>query len=324
MAAMAGYRLWFLGVMAFLAASIVGTMPASANSKYAALVIHADTGDILFDRYSTQQRYPASLTKMMTLYLLFEELEAGNVTLESKLKVSNTAAAMPASKLGVKSGSTISVEDAIHSLVIKSANDVAVVVAEHIGDSERNFARLMTQKAHDMGMRSTEFRNASGLPNTRQVTTARDMAILSQRIVQDFPQYYHYFDEHSFTWGGRTITGHNKVAEDFDGADGLKTGYTRMSGYNLATAIKRGDNRLIGIVLGGRSGYTRNAHMEKILGEAYDAIENDPELVSALHRAPPVPTMKPGPDGAGAMTLASADVPTVANSAEMQAALAEK
>ncbi|GGD04707.1 D-alanyl-D-alanine carboxypeptidase family protein [Aquisalinus flavus] len=317
--------------------ALAAVSPASANSKYAALVIHADTGDILFDRYSTQKRYPASLTKMMTLYMLFRELEAGNVDLDTPLKVSSTAASMPASKLGVTAGSTITVEEAIHALIIKSANDVAVVVAEKIGDSESRFARMMTEQAHTMGMHATTFRNASGLPNSTQVSTARDLAILSQRIVQDFPQYYHFFGETSFTWKGKTINGHNKLVDTFDGADGLKTGYTRLSGYNLATTARRGDDRLIGIVLGGRSSYTRDAHMKKILDDAYQAIEATPTLISALHREKPEPNLKPttlaklggvwpkpasGPDRP--VVMAAAEMDTVSGSPALQAQLKEK
>lgn len=286
-------KLCFLALVTALLSMVATTGTASANSKYAALVIHADTGDILFDRYSTQKRYPASLTKMMTLYLLFEQLEEGKVTLETKLTVSRNAASMPASKLGIDAGETITVEDAIHALVIKSANDIAVVVAEKIGGSETRFAQLMTEKAWAMGMRSTTFRNASGLPNSSQITTARDLATLSQRVVQDFPQYYHYFSDTSFEWDGKTIKGHNNLLGKYDGADGLKTGYTRLSGYNLATTAVRGDERLIGIVLGGRSSYTRDAHMISILNDAYSAIKDKPELLSALRREPPSPNLKP-------------------------------
>ena len=167
--------------------------PASANSKYAALVVHADSGDVLFNRYSTSRRYPASLTKMMTLYLLFEAMEAGELSADSKLKVSARAAGQPPSKLGVKSGSTIDVDTAIRALVVKSANDVAVVVSENLGGSEWRFAKTMTSKARKLGMSRTTFRNASGLPNSKQITTAKDMSILGRRLVQDFPQYFHYF-----------------------------------------------------------------------------------------------------------------------------------
>ncbi len=278
---------------AALALSGLLSAPASANSKYAAYVVHADSGDVLFDRYSTARRYPASLTKMMTLYLLFEELEAGNLTLESKLKVSARAAGQPPSKLGLEAGSTITVDDAIQALVIKSANDVAAVVAEHISGSEWRFAKKMTSKARSLGMSRTTFRNASGLPNSKQVTTARDMATLGQRVLQDFPQYYHYFAAKGFTWNGRTYASHNKLIKTYAGADGIKTGYTRRSGFNLVTTAVKGDQRLIGVVLGGRSSRTRDKHMRDILDKAFASINRKPTLIAALHRKKPAPRIKP-------------------------------
>ncbi|MCK5749601.1 MAG: D-alanyl-D-alanine carboxypeptidase, partial [Oricola sp.] len=184
------FRSVTLLTLAVLAAFLFATTPASANSKYAAYVIHADSGDVFFDRYSSGQRYPASLTKMMTLYLLFEELEAGRMTLDGKIDVSAHSAGQPPSKLGLTSGTTIDVETAINALVVKSANDVAAAVAEEISGSEWRFAQKMTDKARELGMRSTTFRNASGLPNSKQVTTARDMAVLGRRLIQDFPQYF--------------------------------------------------------------------------------------------------------------------------------------
>ena len=269
------------------------TAPAHANSKYAAFVIHADSGDILFDRYSTSRRYPASLTKMMTLYLLFEELEAGGLTMSSKLTVSKTAAGQPPSKLGVKAGSTISVETAIEALVVKSANDVAVVVAEKLGGSEWRFARKMTTKARAIGMSRTTFRNASGLPNSKQVTTARDMATLGQRLMQDFPQYFHYFSAKSFSWNGKTYRTHNSLVKTYTGADGIKTGYTRRSGFNLVTTVERNGQRLIGVVLGGRSSRSRDRHMRDILSRTFASIKAKPTLVAALHRKKPTPRLKP-------------------------------
>ncbi|MEM9234160.1 MAG: D-alanyl-D-alanine carboxypeptidase family protein [Pseudomonadota bacterium] len=278
---------------AFFMIAIMGSGTAAANPKYAAYVMHADTGDVLFDRYSTETRYPASLTKMMTLYLLFEALEEGELTLTEKMSVSKRASLQPASKLGLRRGTTIDVETAIQALVIKSANDVATVVAEKLGRTESQFAQIMTRKAREMGMRRTTFRNASGLPDSRQRTTARDMAILSQRLVQDFPQYFHYFDDTSFKWNGRTYKSHNKVTQNFVGADGLKTGYTRASGYNLSTTASRDGHRLIGIVLGGRSGATRNRHMEQILGKAYADIKRRPTLVKSIHHLKPMPGLRP-------------------------------
>ncbi|MEM6650251.1 MAG: D-alanyl-D-alanine carboxypeptidase family protein [Pseudomonadota bacterium] len=268
--------------------------PAHANSKYAALVIHADTGDVLFSRYANGKRYPASLTKLMTLYMVFEALEEEELTLETKLPVSKRASLQPASRLGLRRGSHITVETAIEALVIKSANDVATVVAEHVGGSEAKFARLMTQRARKLGMRSTTFRNASGLPDRRQVTTAKDMAILAQRVSQDFPQYFEYFNQDKFTWNGRTYRSHNRVTKTMKGADGLKTGYTRASGYNLSTTVERGDNRLIGIVLGGRSSATRDRHMKDILEKAFLDIRRRPTLVKSIHRVKPVPGLRPG------------------------------
>lgn len=288
---------WFIRCVVALALALVflGGFNASAraNSKYAAFVVHADSGDILFDRYSTARRYPASLTKMMTLYLLFEELETGKLTLSSKLTVSARAAGQPPSKLGLRSGGTIDVETAIKALVIKSANDVAVVVAEELAGSEWRFAQKMTAKARAMGMRRTTFRNASGLPNTKQVTTARDMAVLARRVAQDFPQYFDYFAAKRFTWKGKTYSTHNALVKTYQGADGIKTGYTRRSGFNLATTAEKNGDRLIGIVLGGRSSYTRDRHMRQILDAAFADIAKKPTLIAALHRKKPSPRVKP-------------------------------
>ncbi len=299
-----------------LAAALFLAPQASANSKYAAYVVHADSGDVLFDRYSDGQRYPASLTKMMTLYLLFEELDAGRMTLESKIKISAHAAGQPPSKLGLTSGSTIDVETAIQALVVKSANDIAAAVGEEIAGSEWRFAQNMTAKARALGMSRTTFRNASGLPNSKQVTTAKDMATLGRRLMQDFPQYFHYFSIQSFAWDGRTYRTHNALVRTFEGADGLKTGYTRRSGFNLTTSATRGGNHLIGVVLGGRSSATRDAHMREILNNAFAAIATRPQMIASLHRNTPSPRLKP--------TLAAAlakqnAVPTIAANDDLRA-----
>ncbi len=304
-------------VLALVLALFGGLAPhATANSKYAAYVVHAESGDVLFSRYSNGRRYPASLTKMMTLYLLFEEIEAGKLTLTSKIKVSKRAAGQPPSKLGIKSGSTIDVETAIEALVVKSANDVAAAVAEKISGSEWRFAQKMTARARAIGMSRTTFRNASGLPNSKQVTTARDMATLAQRITQDFPQYFDYFSIRQFTWNGRTYRTHNKLIKTFPGADGLKTGYTRRSGFNLATTAVRKDQRLIGIVLGGRSSATRDRHMRDILNNGFAEIAKKPTLIAALHRKKPSPRIKP--TLLAALELAALErqqaVPTIADS----------
>lgn len=282
------------------------------ETKYAAFIMHADSGDILFDRYSTAHRYPASLTKMMTLYLLFEEIESGRMSLKSKIKVSKTAAAQPPSKLGLRAGSTINTETAIKALVVKSANDVAVVVAERLGGTEWRFARRMTQRARQLGMHRTTFKNASGLPNSKQLTTARDMAELSRRLFQDFPQYKHYFKTKQFTYKNRTYTTHNSLVKNYPGADGIKTGYTRRSGFNLATSAERENNKLIGIVLGGRSSHTRDKHMREILDNAFATLKRKPQLISALHRNTPTPILKPSPYG---------NAPTIAGNTQLQATL---
>lgn len=298
-------------------AAVCAAAPASANSKYAAFVMHADSGDVLFDRYSTARRYPASLTKVMTLHLLFDEIEAGRLSLDSKLKVSTRAAGQPPSKLGVRAGSTIDVETAIHALVVKSANDVAVVVAEAVAGSEWRFAQRMTAKARALGMRRTTFRNASGLPNSKQRTTARDMAILAQRTMQDHPEHFHFFEAKSFRWNERTYRTHNALVKDYPGATGLKTGYTRMSGYNLTTTADRDGHKLIGVVLGGRSSYTRNRHMREILDEGYAKIRNKPTLIARLHRDKPSPRLKP----ARAVLMANA-APTLSGNADLQSEIA--
>jgi len=299
-----------------LAAALFFAPQASANSKYAAYVVHADSGDVFFDRYSNGQRYPASLTKMMTLYLLFEELDSGKLALDSKISISARAASQPPSKLGITAGSTIEVETAIEALIVKSANDIAVAVAEQISGSEWRFAQSMTSKARELGMSRTTFRNASGLPNSNQVTTAKDMATLGRRIMQDFPQYFHYFADQSFDWDGRTYRTHNALVRTFDGATGLKTGYTRRSGFNLVTSADRDGNRLIGVVLGGRSSATRDKHMRDILENAYAEIKKRPTLVAALYRNTPNPRIKPT---LLAELRAKGAVPTVAANDAMRA-----
>ncbi len=288
---------------------------SSGAPKYAALVIEADSGSVLFERYSDAKRYPASLTKMMTLYMLFDELEAGNLTIASELSVSAQAAGQPPSKLGLTAGSKIDVESAIEALVVKSANDVAVVVAEGISGSEWKFAQAMTAKARALGMKNTVFKNASGLPNTSQTTTARDLAVLGQRLLQDHPAYFHYFSTREFAWNGRTYATHNALVKTFDGADGFKTGYTQRSGFNLVTSAERDNTRLIGVVLGGRSVRTRDAHMREIMTAAFADVAAQPTLIASLHRQTPTPRLKP-------TLLAELErknaVPTVAGSEDLR------
>ncbi|WP_051233985.1 serine hydrolase [Halomonas halocynthiae] len=265
------YRRYSLVVTLVLALGLLlaGKAVAEGNPRYAGIVIDADTHEVLYAENADARRYPASLTKMMTLYMLFEELDNQRLTLNSPLRVSATAAAKPATKLWLKAGSTLPVETAIQALVVRSANDVAAVVAESLGGTESEFAQLMTAKARDLGMHNTTFRNASGLPDSRQVTTARDMAMLSRRLMLDFPQYYHYFSLQSFTWRGKTVRGHNRLLASYPGADGLKTGFIRASGFNVATSAERDGRRMLSVVMGGYSSKSRDKHMANLLDRGF-------------------------------------------------------
>lgn len=253
----------------------------AASSKYAAMTVDARNGKILFAENGDAIRHPASLTKMMTLYLLFQDLKSGKIKLNSSIRISARAASRPPSKLGAKPGSEISVETAIRALVIKSANDIATAVAENLGGTETAFAKRMTRTARSIGMSRTTFHNASGLPDSRQVTTARDMATLGLRLMRDFPQYYPYFRAQSFTYKGRKIRGHNRLLGKFKGTDGIKTGYINASGYNLVTSVRRGKKRLVGVVLGGRTGASRNAFMMKMLEKHFRKASNGKTIAAS-------------------------------------------
>lgn len=253
-----------------LAAGVVA-LPASAE-KYASIVVDDRTGTVLHARHADAPRHPASLTKVMTLYMLFDEIEAGRISLDDQMTVSRKAAKQPPSKLRLRHGRSIKVSDAIDALVTKSANDVAVVIAEHIAGSEDRFSALMTVKARTLGMNDTLFKNASGLHHAEQVTTARDMARLADAIMADHPAFYAYFSTSSFKYAGRTYKNHNKLLGTVDGVDGIKTGYTRASGYNLMAAAERSDQRVITVMLGGHSSHSRNGHVEALIEAAFDAL----------------------------------------------------
>lgn len=255
-----------------IAAGLVGLLAdpaAAARNKYAAIVVDAHSGRILYARNPDASRYPASTTKIMTLYMLFDALERGQVTMNQRFRVSRRAASQPPSKLGLRPGETIKVRDAMLALVTKSANDVATVVAEGLAKTESSFARKMTAKARKLGMSKTTFRNASGLPDPRQVTTARDMAKLGQAILHHFPHYYKHFSRRSFTYKGVEYKNHNRLLGAYEGMDGIKTGYIRASGYNLVASAKRGPHRLIGVVFGGESSKSRNQEMTNILDDGF-------------------------------------------------------
>ncbi|WP_404384515.1 serine hydrolase [Caenispirillum salinarum] len=260
---------------------------ADAVARYASIVVDAETGAVLYSRNANQKLYPASLTKMMTLYMLFDQIERGKMTLKTRLPVSERAAGMPPSKLGLKVGESIPVETAIKVLVVKSANDVATVVGEAISGSEWKFAIDMTEKAHSLGMSRTTFKNASGLPNSGQKSTAQDMATLARALMRDFPQYYPYFATTQVTWKGRTLTTHNHVLTRYGGADGLKTGYIRASGFNLAASAVRNGRRIVGVVFGGKTSRWRDNHMIDLLDEGFMLANRlDPVVVPPPGRKP--------------------------------------
>lgn len=260
------------GVKVFFVLAVLFTLvsPAQANPRSAAIVIDASTGAILHESNADASRYPASLTKMMTLYLLFEAIEQHKMMLDSRMPVSAHAASMPSTNIGLRAGDSISVREAIPALIVRSANDVAAVVAEALGASETNFGRMMTEKAHKLGMRSTTFRNASGLPNPEQKTTARDMVTLSARLIKDFPKYYHYFSTQSFSHKGTTYKSHNRMVRNTPGVDGLKTGFIRASGFNVATSAKRGNRRVVAVVMGGNTAVARDQHMAQLLERSFN------------------------------------------------------
>ena len=268
---------------------------AYANSKYAAIVVDVKSGKTLFSRHADSSRYPASLTKMMTLYVLFEEMERGRFTTSSRLRVSKYAAGRPPSKLGLKAGRTISVETAIKALAVKSANDVATVVAEAIEGTEAKFARRMTATARSIGMKRTVFRNASGLPDAKQKTTARDMALLGRAIQDRFPKYYKYFGTRTFAYGKRRYRNTNRLLGNVSGVDGIKTGYTRASGFNLVTSVNHKGRHIVAVVMGGKTGKSRNAHMRTLIDRHLKKAKRGKRTAPlvAKRMPPPLPRSRP-------------------------------
>ena len=259
------------GLLVVALATTIAVAPAAARSKkaspskYAAIVMDARTGKILHQENADARRYPASLTKMMTLYLTFEAMQKGRVKKTTPVVFSSQASAQPPTKLGIKAGKSISLETAIYSLITRSANDSSVAIAELLGGSEQNFARMMTAKAQSLGMNSTVFRNPHGLPNSGQYTTARDMARLGIALREHFPQYYGYFSVKSFQYRGTRIGNHNRLLGRVKGVDGIKTGYTRASGFNLVSSVTDGNRRLVAVVMGGQSGKARDARMQQLI-----------------------------------------------------------
>ncbi|MES1199260.1 MAG: D-alanyl-D-alanine carboxypeptidase family protein [Pseudomonadota bacterium] len=248
---------------------------AAADGRYSAIVMDARTGEVLQQDSADEERYPASLTKMMTLYMLFEALDRGDVTLDTRLTASRHAASMPPSRLGLRCSrrhgcDSITVEQAIRAMVVQSANDVAVMVGERLGGSESRFAAMMNSRAREMGLTDTHFENASGLPNPRQHTTARDMALLGQHLWRDFPTRYSYFQTPYNSWRRTAGSNHNHLLGRVEGVDGIKTGYTRVSGYNLVSSAERNGRRVIVVVMGGESSAARDSQVAYLIDGAFE------------------------------------------------------
>ena len=277
--------------------------PALASDKHAALLLDVNSGNILYQSAAEQPRYPASLAKLMTLYLVFERLEQGKLDERSKLKISAHASAAAPSKLDLEPGEEIVVADAVKALITKSANDVAIAFAEHIAGSEERFARLMTEKAQQIGMAATTFRNASGLPDPEQVTTARDMATLALRLMDDFPKRYALFATRTFTYKNETFRNHNTLLFHYQGTDGLKTGYTRASGFNLVASVRRGRKHVVGVVFGGSTAAARNTTMRALLNIGLLKGASEPTRKRTLVAAVPASPSRPA---AGARRAAAA------------------
>lgn len=251
--------------LALLSLACLMLQSPSATARYAAIVIDADTGRVVHETESTQRWYPASLTKVMTIYLTLSALENGRLRLTDTVFASKHAASQPPSKLGLRTGQSLTVEQAIMAVTTRSANDAAVVLAEKLGGSESNFATMMTQQARTLGMYNSSFENASGLPNDGQISSARDLALLSAALIRDFPQHYHYFSATEFNYKGRVMPNTNRILKSYPDADGLKTGFTCGSGYNLIASAKRNGHRLIGVLLGAHSSGERFEQMGNLL-----------------------------------------------------------
>ncbi|WP_374311469.1 D-alanyl-D-alanine carboxypeptidase [Dongia sp.] len=256
-----------LAILALI--SVLGQGVAQAKPVAASIVVDAETGEVLSRSNADAITYPASLTKMMTLYLLFDALDQGTIKLNDRITFSKNAASEPATNMNVNAGDTISVETAILAMVVRSANDVSTAVGERLGGTEAAFARMMTAKARALGMNKTVYRNANGLPNPGQVTTARDQATLGVALLRDHPKYYGYFGRNSFVYRGNTYGGHNRVMKKFAGADGIKTGYIRAAGFNLVSSAERNGRRLVGVVLGGTSAPIRDKQMVALLTQGF-------------------------------------------------------
>lgn len=308
--------------MAFVLAAafliLVAPRLAAAAPAYSVVILDADTGRVILSDSPTARRHPASLTKMMTLYMTFDALKAGTLTLDQRLTVSANAASRPATKLGLGAGRTIAVKDAIMALITLSANDMSVVLAEAIAGTEEAFAARMTARARELGMSSTLFRNANGLPNDEQVTSANDMARLGLALMRDHPTYYPMFSTQKWRYGGKVITNHNRMLGRYEGTNGIKTGYIRASGFNLVVSVKRGGVHLVGAIFGGSSAKARDDHMIELLDAAFVRLQTKPELVAAAE------VVRPNAVSAPARTAVAVAAPAPADIALAAAALDAK
>ena len=287
----------------------VGTARPS-DAGYASIVIDAQTDEVLSQVNADTLNYPASLTKMMTLYIAFDAMKGGRMRLDERLPVSEHAAAQSPTKLGLRAGQTIAAIDAMLGVITKSANDAAVVIAEKIGGSEWEFSRMMTAKAAELGMTHTVFQNASGLPDLNQISSARDLARLSLALIRNHPEYYGYFATQAFSFEGRLIEGHNRFMNAYPGADGLKTGYIRASGFNLAGSAVRDGRRIVAVVLGGETAGWRDMHMATLMDRAFNADGSAAALVASAEL--PASTEEDGALVANAMTPLATPMPPAA------------
>ncbi len=281
-----------LVILSFMTA-FYGATQTKPEGRYASIIVDADNLDVLHARQIDELRYPASLTKVMTLYLTFDAINSGTLTLDQKLNVSRTAASASPTKLGLRTGQTITVDTLIKAVAVRSANDAAVVLAEHLAGSEEAFAFQMTAKAHSLGMNKTAFKTANGLPHPEQVTTARDMAKLANAVLVNHRRHYHYFGIEKFSYNGRTYKNTNGLLHNRDDVDGLKTGFTNASGYNLIVSAERDGRRLIAVVLGGASGASRNSHMSDLIERGFDVMGVKPQVITV---ATTQKTVKPVPN----------------------------
>ncbi|MEE2694177.1 MAG: D-alanyl-D-alanine carboxypeptidase family protein [Pseudomonadota bacterium] len=271
-----------------IAASLL-VVPQPSRAGYSAHVVEANTGSILYSYKANTQNFPASLGKVMTLYLVFRGLDRGDFTLETKIKISHYAARQPPSKLGIPAGGSISVRNAILALATKSANDIASALAEFLMGTEREFAKTMTQQAKLLGMTNTTFRNASGLPHSQQKTTALDMTILGQALYEDFPHYSGFFAQRKFTFNGKTYRNHNSLLGVYKGVNGIKTGYIRASGYHLMISGVHNEHHLIAVVLGGKTARGRDNQMKRLLDRAYHSLDIKDKILDSIVLPPAKP-----------------------------------